>query len=596
VEQLRGRETLGHIEVFRGTAVSLVLLYHLSTPGFEFAYLGVDAFFVISGFLMALLYGRMDDRAAVGVFYRRRLARLLPAYFCVLLISTVVAAAIVLPHEYADTTRYTLWSAALAPNVGFWMDADYFDSAYFHPVLNFWSLGVELQFYLVFPLLVYLHRRAPWLVLLIALASLTLFLLISEVSPKTAFFQTPARIWQFMAGFYIAGWRPRMLPAGLGNATLPAVVGLILAAPYLPIDAAYLAVLVTVLTALCIVSRMTERVENSTPAQFLKLLGKYSYSIYLVHYPVIVFLAYEPFGATSLALIWPGEHFAAVVLTGALSFALFHLVEKPLRFRRSRRFVLGTMTAGAALSSAAAAAAAPLSSADLSPKQELAVSAWFDRLPYRCPKIARIRHPFEESCRISGTSGPGWLLVGDSHADVLKAVLGEEIQKAGGGRLRLMVSNDAVGRGLTPDEILDEARDWRIGHIVIHSTSSHMDVESIGALARQAAREGMGVLVVAPVPWPRYNVPKRLFISLQAGKPLRLERSLEDYIARHRRLLAQLDKLPNVTPFYPASILCRPLCAIQNEDGAPLYIDGGHLSQTGVRALRPMLTQLVRAR
>ena len=96
---------LEHIEVFRGVAVLLVLLFHLSTPGFSYAYLGVDSFFVISGFLMALLYGGMDDRAAVGNFYRRRLARLLPAYFCVLLISTVAAAAIVVPHEYADASR-----------------------------------------------------------------------------------------------------------------------------------------------------------------------------------------------------------------------------------------------------------------------------------------------------------------------------------------------------------------------------------------------------------------------------------------------------------------------------------------------------------
>ena len=262
---------LEHIEVFRGVAVLLVLLFHLSTPGFSYAYLGVDSFFVISGFLMALLYGGMDDRAAVGNFYRRRLARLLPAYFCVLLISTVAAAAIVLPHEYADASRYTIWSAVLAPNVGFWMDADYFDSAYFHPVLNFWSLGVELQFYLVFPLIVYLHRRVPWLTFVITMASLALFLMMSEVSPKTAFFQTPARIWQFMAGFYVARWRLRALPPLLRNAALPAVVGLILAAPYLRFDAAFLAAAVTALTALCLISGMTKGFESAPPARFLTL-------------------------------------------------------------------------------------------------------------------------------------------------------------------------------------------------------------------------------------------------------------------------------------------------------------------------------------
>ena len=583
---------LEHIEVFRGVAVLLVLLFHLSTPGFSYAYLGVDSFFVISGFLMALLYGGMDDRAAVGNFYRRRLARLLPAYFCVLLISTVAAAAIVLPHEYADASRYTIWSAVLAPNVGFWMDADYFDSAYFHPVLNFWSLGVELQFYLVFPLIVYLHRRVPWLTFVITMASLALFLMMSEVSPKTAFFQTPARIWQFMAGFYVARWRLRALPPLLRNAALPAVVGLILAAPYLRFDAAFLAAAVTALTALCLISGMTKGFESAPPARFFKLLGKYSYSIYLVHYPVIVFLAYEPFGATNLALVWPGEHFAAVVLIAVLSFALFHLVEKPLRSKRSRRFVIGTMTAGAALSGATAAVASPLASADLSPKQELAVSAWFDRLPYRCPKMARILHPLEESCQISGEKGRGWLLVGDSHADVLKDVLRDEIQRSGGGRLRLMVSNDAVGQGLTPREVLDEARDWNIDTVVVHSTAGHMDADAIAALAKQAVREQVKVVVVAPVPSPRYNVPKRIFISLQDGEPIKLESSLTSYVGRHRRLLRELKQIPYARIFYPADILCQPRCAVQDNTGTPLYIDGGHLSQTGVETLRPVLRRI----
>jgi hypothetical protein len=459
-------------------------------------------------------------------------------------------------------------------------------------MLNFWSLGVELQFYLVFPLIVLLHRRKPSLALLVAIGSLVLFLLLSEVSPKTAFFQAPARIWEFMAGFYVTKLRLPNLPVGMGEAALLALVALIVAPSALRVDAMVLPLLTTALSALFIASGLTPGMETVALARLLKLLGKYSYSIYLVHFPVIVFLAYKPFGATSLALDGPSEYAAAILLTGVLSFTLFHLVEKPLRTCRTRRFVVGTVVAGAAVSSATAAMAAPLNSAGLPPRELLAVSAWFDRLPYRCPKLDRILHPFEQSCLIAGDHGPGWLLVGDSHADVMKAVLGEEVKRVGG-RLRLMVPNAAIGRGLTPHEVLDEARAWNLDHIVIHSTTAHMNVEAIQALAAKAAREQIVVAVIAPVPSPGYNVPKRILTSLEDGRTPEPERTLARYSARHKRLLDELGEIPGTRVFRPAEFLCRPLCAIETNVGVPLYSDGGHLSQTGVEALRPMLRRMV---
>jgi peptidoglycan/LPS O-acetylase OafA/YrhL len=586
---------IGHIEVLRGLAVTLVLFYHLRVPGFGFAYLGVDAFFVISGFLMALLYGDMAGREGVLDFYRRRLSRLLPAYYAILILSVLVAAMRALPHEFADAARYAYWSAILAPNIGFWLDASYFDSDYFRPMLNFWSLGVELQFYLVFPILAFAHRRWPKLVAAAALASLALFLLMSMVSPKTAFFQTPCRIWQFMAGFYIARIPYRSLPAWTGETALALLGGVILAAPFLPLGPAALAVAVTLLSTLFIAAGLAPRIDSSPPAELMKLLGKYSYSIYLVHFPIIVFIAYKPFAGTSLDLAMPWGYAAALILTGIVSVALYHLVEAPFRVRRSGRFVLGTMAVGALAASGAAAASAPVNRSLLPPREAQAVAAWFDRLPYRCPKLGRIVHPFDQSCPIAGSGGPTALLVGDSHSDVLKGVLGEAMERSGG-NLRLMVENYAVGPELAPEAVMREAELRSARLIVLHSTADHVYSDAIRRLAALAAAKGMAVPLIVPVPEPGYHVPKQIYATLQAGQTPEPHRSLADYLERHRTALASLEALAgqagNLRLFHPETFLCRPMCAIQDQAGRPLYSDAGHLSQTGVRLLAPMMREI----
>ncbi|MFL6846244.1 MAG: acyltransferase family protein [Allosphingosinicella sp.] len=577
---------LDHIEILRGVAVLLVLLYHLRAPGFSFAYLGVDAFFVISGFLMALLYGGMASGADVSGFYRRRLSRLLPAYYAALIVAVVAAAAIVLPHEFADVVRYADWSALLAPNIGFWFDASYFDYYYFRPILNFWSLGVELQFYLLFPLIAIGARRFPKTVILLSLASFGLYLLVYSVSPKTAFFMTPPRIWQFMIGFYLAG-RVSRLPRGTGEAALAALVATLLAAPFLPVSPTVFAAAIALLAGLYIFAGLAPRSEGSAPGRALVLLGRYSYSVYLVHFPVIAFLAYRPFGGTRLDLT-PAGIAAALVLTILLSGLLYHFVEVPLRRRRSARFIAGLAAAGAVAAAGVAAAAVPLNGALLPPRQQLAISAWFDRLPYRCPKLGRLIHPTARSCRIAGEGGPGVLLVGDSHADLLKGVLGEEVARAGG-HLDLMVTNEPLGPALPAEAVIADAKATGARAIVVHSLPEHVHLDALASLAALAGREGISVAFIDPVPPPGFNVPRHIYSLLQAGQTPRPTRSLADYRRGQRPLLDRVRAIPGVTLYAPQDLLCTPLCAIEDGAGHPLYSDEGHLSQTGVKRIRPML-------
>ncbi len=192
------------IQVLRGVAVLLVVFYHLGIGGFESGFLGVDVFFVISGYLMAAMYDPADKMA----FFRRRAKRLLPAYFAVVLLSLIAAAVITTPNDYEEVERQAWFATFFAPNVGFWLQTTYFAPHIFRPLLHLWSLGVEIQFYLLVPLIFWLSARSRTIFLVSALTSAALCLVVVGISGKTSFFWLPFRLWEFMIGFGIARYLP----------------------------------------------------------------------------------------------------------------------------------------------------------------------------------------------------------------------------------------------------------------------------------------------------------------------------------------------------------------------------------------------------
>jgi|TARA_B110000879_G_scaffold56879_1_gene80179 peptidoglycan/LPS O-acetylase OafA/YrhL len=176
--------------------------YHLGIPGFPFAYFEVDLFLVVNGYLMAMLYGEIKSKAEVIDFFVRKGARLLPAYFTVLALTAIVGVLLLLPREIEHLMTQGIWSAVVLPNFGFWQSAVYFDSIMLRPLLDLWSLGVELQFYLVFPLLLLVKRvNEKWLIVF-AVVSFLIAVATSTSDPKTAFFLLPSRLREFMVGYY----------------------------------------------------------------------------------------------------------------------------------------------------------------------------------------------------------------------------------------------------------------------------------------------------------------------------------------------------------------------------------------------------------
>ena len=152
------------LQLLRGVSVLLVFFYHLEFPGFQNGFLGVDIFFVLSGYFMA----KLADKLSPFEFYVRRLKRLLPAYFVVVFFSSLAVIYIALPVDANQRLDKLFYDLVGLSNFAFWAENSYFFSNEFKPLLNFWSLAVELQFYLLAPILLpFLHKRKFILTLII---------------------------------------------------------------------------------------------------------------------------------------------------------------------------------------------------------------------------------------------------------------------------------------------------------------------------------------------------------------------------------------------------------------------------------------------
>jgi peptidoglycan/LPS O-acetylase OafA/YrhL len=318
------------VQGLRAVAVLLVVAGHvLGAP--QGGYVGVDVFFVVSGFLITGLLlrehartGRLDLRE----FFARRVRRLLPAAL-VVLAATNLASWLVFPGERAgQVLRDSLWGLGLA-NVHFAaLDTDYFDDARPpSPVQHLWSLAVEEQFYLVWPvvllcLLAALGRRAVLGVAVLVAASFTWSVLATTATPTAAYFSTPARAWELGAGALLAlVVRRQVARPWLSRTGLALVAAAALAfdeRTAFPGWAAALPVLGTVLVLL-----------GGAPLGLLvhpvsAYVGRLSYSLYLWHWPVLVL-------ATALLPSGAGRTGTVLGLAAVLSVLSLHLVEEPVR-------------------------------------------------------------------------------------------------------------------------------------------------------------------------------------------------------------------------------------------------------------------------
>lgn len=353
------------IDGLRAIAVLSVTLFHffpISTSyGFN-GYLGVDVFFVISGFLIStyIYDGLNRESFSFKDFYLRRVRRILPAAFFVLFLTTIISIPIMTSYDLSSYFKSLLATILFVPNIYFWRTGGYFgDLDAQKPLLHYWSLGVEEQFYLFFPLFLYLcykffHKKNILkLVVLITVISLALniFAILSSAS-NPAFFLLPTRIWEFGCGSLAA-----LLSKNRSLLSHKYITNLLFSCliisffffnidNLLPISFPIVLVTAVFLTIKHDKNTISYKVLSNS---IMRYIGKISFSLYLFHWPAVVFIGYIFIDEPPLKVI-----LLTMILTFILSHLSYYIIEEPFRKKYQTKlvvyfcvisfFVLGTLS------------------------------------------------------------------------------------------------------------------------------------------------------------------------------------------------------------------------------------------------------------
>ncbi|SMY06874.1 acyltransferase family protein [Flavimaricola marinus] len=343
------------IDGLRAIAVLAVVLYHFGVPGLPGGFVGVDVFFVISGFLIGgLLWSEIQSSGRIDLkrFYLRRIRRLAPAYFAMVALSTVFAALVLLPFEFRDYAKSLIAATVWLSNVQFWREAGYFDaSADVKILLHTWSLSVEEQFYVVLPfaLLALGMVRKATVPALIALWALSLWgcIALTPSQPVSTFFLFPFRAWELLTGVLLAialQTRALRFPAWVSGAGLVLVIGSILLVQTAGFPGWQAMFPVAGSAMLLANAGRNDPVNKALGHPAPVFVGLISYSLYLWHWPVLTLSRYW-----RIDYAGPWEAALWLALAVALSIASWALVERPLRRAATisgSRFVGGTVAAG----------------------------------------------------------------------------------------------------------------------------------------------------------------------------------------------------------------------------------------------------------
>jgi peptidoglycan/LPS O-acetylase OafA/YrhL len=622
-----------------------VVLFHLGLgcPG---GYVGVDVFFVISGFLITRLVMAEQSRGAftLSAFWARRMRRLFPALAVVLAFTLAAASRWFLPQDFQEYGESLAAQGTLTSNVFFWMKAGYFDStADVKPLLHTWSLAIEEQFYLFFPLLFVFGRNAIRRTLIAVLAavfivSFSLSVAGSYRHPSATFYLLPTRAWELALGALLCflpapdgAWaQARRLAPWAGLAAIVCALILYSSATRFPGAAALLPCGGTALLVWG-TSRGSGLVGRALSARPLVFIGLISYSLYLWHWPLLVFWHYlQPRPAFTLQ-----DKLALLATAFAMATLSYYLVELPIRTRR----VLAS-TPLLVWSSVAATLVFVLAGATIHAQRGLP-----SRLPEACVQLAapdvdpllfaqtslddlrRDRVPL-----LTGEAAPARthsvdvLLWGDSHANSIAPVV-----RALAAERRLtsaMIVHPATAPLLDfsrdyPDALVGRdaleftaraaqyVRDHSVKRVLIAAAWEAYAIEATDdrpattfdrTLARtvdEIRAAGAEVWLIKDVPGMPFNVPRALSRACVAGGDIAaLRPSLAAYAADHAVVNHAIDarQSPRVHVLDPVPFFADGRGRLLAErDAHALFMDNAHLTRQGAQLLRPLFETVVAA-
>lgn len=634
---------MNFVDGMRAIAVLAVIIYHF---GFQFlpgGFIGVDVFFVISGFLITGIVHRkiLDNSFSLREFYERRFKRLLPALALVVLSTLAVAPLFLHYQSLVDLSQSAASVSLFLSNVFFWQTDNYFsEAASLRPLLHTWSLGVEEQFYAVFPVVLLLLLRLGRGGAIVGLAVILLLsyganIYLSQYHPNAAFYLLPARIWEFLLGAFAAMYTTRASALSSRSRNCLATFGAaLLGYGFVTINShdifpGHIALIPVVGSCLLIVGSMGGRtiVGDLLSTRPMRYVGLISYSLYLWHWVVAALSRSAMHGEFTLL-----QQFSLIGLTFALSVFTYHCVEKPFRFAPRLAQVFNLRGGFLVLLTILITAVGyghyfkqrTLALINAMPAKEM---LFYYMKPCEFSRNFRLD---KNECSFGDVSSERTFVVwGDSHGIALLSGFDLAGREAGWYGLSasksgcppllgVYMADDRVRCGAEfGDEVAQFLEGGEIDHVFLvarwpmyqtgkiingqlapdrHFVSDSEGIsetpEASARVLERALRRTVGRLtsigvpttIVAPTPvWPRvrkkYSPPDQ---SLSRAEYLAQRDSIS-------RLLTELAQHPLVNILDPADVLCPAAECQLFEDGEPLYNDHNHLAPRGAQKLSGLI-------
>ena len=632
---------------------------------FRGGYVGVDVFFVISGFLITsiLLPDAHDGRLRLGLFYERRIRRIFPALFAVLLACLVASCLLLLPLQFVTFARSAIATTLFASNFFFWTQSGYFAQlSNFVPLLHTWSLAVEEQFYIVFPVCLYVALKLFKTKVPVAVgATIIAFFAVAEwatiLHPTGAFYFAPSRAWEFLVGSFLAlDSLPKLTSRPVREAISALGAGLVIWSIFtFTEDTAFPGTnaLFPCLGAFLIMyagmagSSLVSDVLESKP---LVWVGLISYSLYLWHWPILVF-CHQYLAPADLGLKTTIGAVAASLLLSSLS---WRYIEQP--FRRPGKIgprVIFSL-AGASVVATVAMTSGVVASAGLSGRFTHEVAEIESGSQDRDPRFQRcLNGDISDviktgSCNIGVVTSraPRFVLWGDSHASALLPSLEASAKRYATAGVLMALRGCPPLLGITFATRLKGTECRNFDSLTLNYIESAPSVQTVflagrwaeysegvvykrkpdkthfeaieddqttllspaenrrvfdRALKRTVAalkRAGKRVVVVGPVPEVGVEVPTVVAMERLKGVTDRVAPTMQQFMERQAFVLREIQHLakqPEVTAVYPHKVLCgKGLCDIV--DGTrTLYIDTDHLSVYGAHKISTLFDSAMRA-
>lgn len=643
------------IDGLRALAVVPVVLSHAGAIGFTGGFVGVDIFFVISGYLITKIINTelVEGRFSILNFYERRARRILPALFAVLFFCFIAGWFILVPRDFSRMAQSEVSVVLFFSNFWFWQNSGgYFDGAtHYLPLLHTWSLAVEEQFYILFPgLLWLLHKFAKrsvvfWTMTMV-LCSFVASVWATPRVPDVAFYLLPTRIWELGFGALLAlGIGPIVLSRGPREILSATGLVLILLSVFFYTGSMTfpgLAALPPVLGATLIIlagscgSSSVGRVLSSRPVVFIGLL---SYSLYLWHWPVMAFLRNR---MRTTELEFP-EQVGTILVSLLAAYLSWRFVERPFRSKHRKSFTSRQIFRGSVIGMAGLIAASwgVVHTSGVTQRfseEQLALIAANDVI-FEPGIDCYGARPTTDLCVLGDVEGQdptSWLLWGDSHAGAVLPLI-SKIAKQQNRKLFFANSGGCpplIGTSQTRYSIAKNARCEEFNRSILNFIGSDQLFETVILAARWPiyvegtgfASEGVSdftmqaddtsgsdafrnsllrinddvsktsarlfILPSAPeIPW---NVQDKLESLILFNRPMPAPPNMHDVLLRQSNsnaVLQEMGKLPNVE-FHPIiEKICTPLCPT-HEGFSGHYMDNNHLTASGADLLLgPILSQ-----